>query len=294
LDSESPLSVQYWGARGSVPTPGPSTTRYGGNTSCVEVRAGEERIVLDAGTGILGLGEKLAAQRLSTTVTLFLSHLHWDHIQGLPFFAPAYKEGCRIQIMAPPQTGVPLDSILRGQMGPVHFPLPFDALSAEISFHELTEDGWEGTNVRVRGLRVRHASFTLGYRVEAFGRSVVFIPDNELVGGEYPVTSGWMDRLIAFVDGADLLIHDAMFTTEEYQELEGRGHSTFSQVLELAERAGVRTLRFFHHSPKRSDSELQVIVQHFREELGIRGIGLELDAAAEGALDNVELAAPAP
>ena len=260
----------------------------------MEVRAGEERIVLDAGTGILGLGEQLTAEGPSTAVYLFISHLHWDHIQGLPFFAPAYEEGCRIQITAPPQAGVPLDSILRGQMGPVHFPLPFEALSAEISFHELAEEGWEGTNVRVRSLRVRHASFTVGYRVEAFGRSVVFIPDCELVGGEYPVARGWMDRLVEFVDGADLLIHDAMFTTEEYQELEGWGHSTFSQVLELGERAGVRSLRFFHHSPKRADAELDLIVQHFREEIGVHGMGLELDAAAEGALDRVGLPAPAP
>ncbi len=282
LDTRRSLSVRCWGTRGSVPTPGSQTARYGGNTSCVEVQAGEERIVLDAGTGILGLGEQLVSEGPSRPVTLFLSHFHWDHIQGLPFFAPIFVDGFRIRIIGPPQDGAPLDSVLRNQMGPVHFPIPYEALSAEISFLELTEGSWVGTNVTVHSFRVRHTSFTVGYRVEAFGRSIVFIPDNELVGGEYDVSSNWMDELIAFVAGADLLLHDAMFTAKEYEKLEGWGHSTYAQAVELAERAGVKELHFFHHSPKRADDELARILRLFREGIGTRGFRLELAVSTEG------------
>lgn len=255
----------------------------------MEVRAGEERIVLDAGTGILGLGEKLVAEGTSKEIFLFLSHLHWDHIQGLPYFPPAYEEDFQIHIIGPPQVDTPLDSVLRSQMGPVHFPLPFEALSAEISFHHLTEGSWERANVEVQSKRVRHASFTVGYRVEAFGRSIVFIPDNELLGGEYEIPTGWMDEIIEFVAGADVLIHDAMFTEEEYQELEGWGHSTFSQALELAEEAGVGRLHFFHHSPKRADQELDRIVHAFRNELGGRKVEMEIEAATEGATHTLSV-----
>jgi len=167
-------------------------------------------------------------------------------------------------------------------MGPPHFPVPYDALSAQITFHEMSDEGWEESETRITAMRVRHSSNTVGYRVEAFGHSVVFVPDNELVGGEYPTSQGWIDQMVAFAADADLLIHDAMFTAEEYQSREGWGHSTFAQAFELAERAGVRALQFFHHSPHRSDAKLDGIVRHFREKVGARGLGLDIQAAAEG------------
>ncbi len=244
--------------------------------------AGEEKIILDAGTGIRPLGEKLKSEGSSKRVSIFLSHFHWDHIHGLPFFGPAYDPTYEIRIVAPAPDGADIEDILRAQMGPTHFPIPYDALSAKISFHGMNEGPWEGTKVRVRSIRVRHASFTVAYRVEAFGRSVVFIPDNELVGGDHATPGGWMGRMIEFASGADLLLHDAMFTNEEYRTREGWGHSTFSQALELAEQASVKRLDFFHHSPNRSDEELDGIVRHFREEVGVRGLKLDIHAAAEG------------
>ncbi len=283
MDKRRSLSVRFWGTRGSIPSPGNSTTRYGGNTSCVEVEAGDCRIILDAGTGIRLLGEKLNAESATKRASIFLSHFHWDHIHGFPFFAPAYNPEFELRIIGPTQEGMDMESLLRGQMESVYFPIPYDALSANITFHHLNEGSWEHDGVRLRSMRMRHTSFTVGYRVEAFGRKVVFIPDNELVGGSYSTPPGWMDQLVEFVAGADLLLHDAMFTTEEYPAREGWGHSTFTQALELAERARVKRLYFFHHAPGRSDQELDRIVQHFREEVGNRGSDLDVRAAAEGA-----------
>ena len=282
MDTGRSLSIQCWGTRGSLPSPGPSTVRYGGNTSCVEIQAGDCRIILDAGTGIRALGEKLKLETTTRRASIFLSHFHWDHIHGFPFFVPAYHPDFELRIVAPAQEGVDVESLLRGQMGPMYFPIPYDALSANISFQHLNEGSWEHDGVRMQSMRVRHTSFTVGYRVDAFGRSVVFIPDNELIGGSYPTPSGWMDSLLDFVSGADLLLHDAMYTTEEYLAREGWGHSTFSQALDLAERAQVKALHFFHHAPGRSDEELDRIVGHFRKEVGDKGLDLDVQAAAEG------------
>ncbi len=287
MEETQSLSIQCWGTRGSIPTPGPATARYGGNTSCVEVLAGGERIILDAGTGIRLLGEKLKQDDTAADVSLFLSHFHWDHVQGFPFFAPGCDRDSAIRIISPSPEGTDAESIFRAQMDPAHFPIPYDALSAGIIFHELSADGWEGENTRLTAMRVRHASNTVGYRVEAFDHSVVFVPDNELIGGDYPTPEKWMDQMVAFASGADLLIHDAMFTAEEYRSREGWGHSTFSQAFDLAEKAGVRGLQFFHHSPHRSDSDLDRIVQHFREQAGARGLSLKVQAATEGVRLNL-------
>jgi len=283
LDKGRSVTVRCWGTRGSVPSPGHATAKYGGNTSCVEVEAGDCRIILDAGTGIRLLGEKLSSERTTKRASIFLSHFHWDHIHGFPFFAPAYNPNFELRIIAPAQEGIDIESLLRKHMGPVHFPIPYDALSADITFHHLNEGSWEHEGVLMRSMRVRHTSFTVGYRVEAYGCAVVFIPDNELVGGSYSTPPEWAGKLEEFVSEADLLLHDAMFTTEEYSSREGWGHSTFSQAMELAERARVKQLQFFHHAPSRSDTELDRIVQHFREEVGVRGLDMEVNAAAEGA-----------
>jgi len=245
----------------------------------VEVLAGHSRIILDAGTGIRLLGERLEPERRTS---IFLTHFHWDHIQGFPFFAPAFSPDFDLRIVGPEQDGASVESLLAGQMGPRYFPLLYDHFRASISFHHLNEGTWEDGGVVVRAFRIRHSSFTVGYRVEAAGHSVVFIPDNELIGGPWPTPPGWMDDLVAFVDGADLLLHDSMFTDEEYVAREGWGHSTFSQTLELAERAGVGRALFFHHAPYRSDDALETILGHFQQKLEERGSALGVDVASEG------------
>jgi phosphoribosyl 1,2-cyclic phosphodiesterase len=249
----------------------------------VEVKAGDCRIIFDAGTGIRRLGEQLASES-GKRASIFLSHFHWDHIHGFPFFLPAYDPEFDLRIIGPAQEGTDMESLIRGQMGPLYFPVPYEALLAKITFQHLDQGDWEHDGIKMRSMRMRHTAFTVGYRVEAFGKSVVFIPDNELVGGEYPVPRGWRDGLIEFVSGADLLFHDAMFTEEEYRGKEGWGHSTYSQVLELAGESGVERLHFFHHHPARTDQELDDIVQLSQEEAAKRGLDMEVVAAEEGSV----------
>ena len=277
-----PLSIRCWGTRGSIPSPGPATAGYGGNTTCVEVVAGDCRIIFDAGTGIRLLGDKLIADGGKKKASIFLTHFHWDHIQGFPFFGPVYDPEFNLSIVGPMQENMDVESLFAGQMGPVYFPIPYEALSASLTFDHLKEGTWEHNGLRMRAMRMRHPSNTVGYRVESQGKSVVFIPDNELVGGDFPTPAGWRNALEEFASGADILFHDAMFTDEEYANLEGWGHSTFSQTLELAERAGVKQVFFFHHAPRRSDAELNQILDHFRKQVAERGLDLGVHAAFEG------------
>lgn len=277
------LRAVCWGTRGSIPSPGPTTTRYGGNTSCLEVRAGERLLIFDAGTGIRALGQRLAAGPGPVEADLFLSHFHWDHIQGLPFFAPLYDARTRLRIHGAPQDGVDVRALLAGQMSGTYFPVPHDALAAEMEFCEMGEAPWVEDDVEVASIRVRHPGRTLGFRVRAAGASLAYIPDNELIGASYPVDPDGYAELVAFLDGVDLLIHDAMFTDAEYPTREGWGHSTFRQTVRLAEEAGAGRLVFFHHAPDRGDDELDAIHADLREELGHRGSELETLLAREGA-----------
>jgi len=276
------VTVRCWGTRGSTPSPGPDTVGYGGNTSCVEVRAGGTRIILDAGTGIRLLGEEFRGEAADKKAVIFLTHFHWDHIQGLPFFAPAHDPAFHISIFGPEQEGLGVEALLAGQMGPIYYPVSLQELPASFTFAEVEEGSFTHEPFEVHAMRMRHPSVTMGYRAEAFGRSVVFIPDNELEGGSFPTPTGWREALEEFVRGADILFHDAMFTEEEGPSFRGWGHSTFEQVVELAIRAEVKKVFFFHHAPGRSDEELTKLLNRFREEVSNRGRDLQVHAAAEG------------
>ncbi|MDH5760579.1 MAG: MBL fold metallo-hydrolase [Gemmatimonadota bacterium] len=285
MDEATPpaqLSVRCWGTRGSIPSPGPATTRYGGNTSCVAVRVGGRCFIFDAGTGIRPLGHQILDLSRTPDTPLFLTHFHWDHIQGLPFFVPLYTEGAVLKILGPRQPDADMREIFERQMAPIHFPVPFSMVAAQLDFGHMEHDEWEDGGVTVRSMQVRHPSTVLGYRIEAGGVSVCFIPDNELEGEGYDLGPDWRARLVEFVGGADLLIHDSMYTDSEYAERRGWGHSTFRQSVDLARDAGVRRLLFFHHDPQRSDDALDAIVDRTRDEAAARGVSLEMAAAAEG------------
>ncbi len=274
--------LRCWGARGSIPSPGGNTARFGGNTSCVELVVRGRRLILDAGSGLRLLGERLMEQEAPVRADIFVTHFHWDHIQGFPFFPPLYDPTSRIRIFGPPQDGVDIRTLFAGQMGPIYFPVPFDAVAAHLDFVPVGSEPWEEDGIRVRSFRVRHPSTTVGYRIEWDSHSVSYVPDNELVGGSYPVDSDWRERFVDFVKGSDLLLHDAMFPEEEYPRREGWGHSTPEQSLELAREAGVQRLLLFHHSPELSDQELDRTVNRLQQEAATRSPEVYVDAASEG------------
>ena len=272
--------VRCWGTRGSIPSPGPATVRYGGNTSCFEVRHQGRRLIFDAGSGIRLLGTDLV-EKGPNAIHIFLTHFHWDHIQGFPFFAPLYDPEDTIHVVAPKQREIDVQNLFAGQMGPIYFPVPFSVVAAAVEFEHLNAGSYEIGDAVIEVMRVRHPSFVVGYRVRVGGRTICFIPDNELEGTGYEVGEGWSQRIRDFVGDADVLIHDAMYTQEEYGARAGWGHSTFQQSVRLAEEAGAKRLLLFHHEPTRTDDELDDIVSRLRDDALARGTSLEIAAATE-------------
>lgn len=275
------FTFTFWGTRGSVPSPGPSTVRYGGNTPCVEVRAPDDSLViLDAGTGIRALGDALAKRAAGAPVTgdIFLSHAHWDHIQGLPFFAPLYGRGNRFRIWAGAAAAEEVERAVRAQMSTGVFPVRFDDLEATMEFRTL-DGSHEARSYIIDTMGVSHPGGALGFRLRAPGDTaprLVYVPDNELTAGDS--ASDWPARLVSFARGAALLVHDATFTNDEYESHRGWGHSRLDDAVALASEAGVHRLVLFHHSPDRSDDELDA------ELVRLRGADhpFEILAATEG------------
>ncbi len=281
VDDGSAVTVRCWGTRGSIPTPGPETVRYGGNTTCFEVRYGGVRLIFDAGSGIRSLGMNVV-EKGPDTIHIFLTHFHWDHIQGFPFFKPLYDPEDSIRIVGPKQKDMDVQNLFAGQMGPIYFPVPFRVVAAEMRFEHLNEGSYEVGDVQLEVMRLKHPSFVIGYRIRVGGRTICFIPDNEMDGDASEVGDGWAERIRDFVGGADLLVHDAMYTVEEYPNRVGWGHSTFGQSFRQAEDGGVKRLLFFHHDPTRSDDELDAIVSRVRDDALSRGSSVEMEAAVEG------------
>ena len=283
------FTLRFWGTRGSIPTPGPSTVRYGGNTPCVELRtANGALVVLDAGTGIRELGLDLVRRANGAPINgdIFLTHAHWDHIQGIPFFAPAFHRGNRFTIWGSKSLATSIDRVLRDQMSSAVFPVSFEELAATFEFRELTEERHTSDGFEVRAVRVRHPGGALGYRFSATCESsggLVYISDNELAGTDaHDTPADWRRRLVEFVRGAQVLVHDATYTAAEYERHRGWGHSTDEDAIDLALEARVHTLVLFHHSPDRTDVELDQRVFECTALVASRGGDLRVIAAAEG------------
>jgi phosphoribosyl 1,2-cyclic phosphodiesterase len=281
--------VQFWGTRGSIPSPGPTTVRYGGNTPCVEVRTSSGwLIVLDAGTGIRELGRSLIARANGAPIRgdIFLTHAHWDHIQGMPFFGPLFQQGNHFTIWGPKSLAPTLDRVLRSQMSPVVFPVAFEQLQATIDFCEITDGRRSANGYEVRTFDVRHPGGALGYRFAEGDNSapaLVYISDNELgTGAAYDTRANWRRELVEFVRGARLFVHDTTYTAAEYDHHRGWGHSTYEDAVELALDAGVETLVLFHHKPERTDDEVDQRAAECRVIAEQRGKRLRIVAAAEG------------
>jgi phosphoribosyl 1,2-cyclic phosphodiesterase len=263
--------------RGSIPTPGPKTVRYGGNTTCLEVRCGSKIIILDAGSGLRNLGIALRKEFKvrPLKLTLLLSHTHWDHIQGLPFFAPLYQANCRLLILGPEGAKKSLAAVVTGQMESTYFPVPFSRLPSNITIEEHKRFDLSVGPVRVRALRANHPGVTVGYRLETPGGSLVFFPDTE------PRPGGDDRDMIEFLRGADVLVLDSQYDRAEYARHAGWGHGCLDDSVALALKAGVKHLILFHHDPEHDDKKMDFFVRHARRLVARARGKMKVDAARE-------------
>lgn len=275
------MLIRFWGVRGSIASPGPETAAVGGNTSCVEVVCGKTRLVLDAGTGLRGLGNHLLAAGEPLALTLLLSHYHWDHIQGLPFFVPLYMKQTELTIVGGPNGVMSAREALERQMSAPVFPVRLDEVGARIATREVrVGDAFEVGEALVRVARGNHPGGVVAYRIEHEGRSVVYATDTEHYACVDPA-------LRALCDGADVLVYDSQYTPEEYRTKLGWGHSTYVAGAELARAAGVGTYVLFHHDPLRTDEQVLALEQSARAAFAgsvaaREGLCLQVDAAHGG------------
>lgn len=274
------MKVVLWGTRGSLPTPGPETMRYGGNTSCVEVRAGEQLLILDAGTGIRRLGGTIEPE--VERIDILLTHLHMDHIQGLGFFDPLFRPGLEVHLWGPSSSTLSLYERLTRYLSPPLFPVRLRDLDCKLELHDvLLHPEFRIGEVEVRSQLVCHPGPTVGYRIESGGASLAYLPDHEpaLGAADFPRDPEWISG-IDLAEGADLLIHDAQFSAEEYDASVGWGHSSIQQALAFAMVAGVRELVPFHHDPNHSDALLDRLYEDVRKSCELP---FELTPGSEGA-----------
>lgn len=280
------MKVRFWGVRGSIAAPGPRTARYGGNTPCVEIRAADRLLIVDAGTGIRELGLALMKGAAGAPIegALFIGHTHWDHIQGFPFFTPLYLPSSRFSVYGMHGTTRSFREVMEGQMHSTYFPVQLKELASKPAFVELDAPVTVGP-VKVSYHFLNHPGITVGYRFEHEGRIVSYISDHEPYAklnrtGEFADKE---DAAVArFVEGSDLLICEAQYTADEYLMKKGWGHSTFGDVLDLASKAGAKRLALFHHDPAHDDDAMDALVASSVKLVAERGSALEVFAAREG------------
>ena len=307
LIRQRPSFIRFWGVRGSVPVPGPGTVRYGGNTSCIELRADGQVIILDCGTGIRGLGDELIRefQEQPLNLTLLITHSHWDHVQGFPFFQPAYEARNQIRVFGFEGAREGLAGIFSGQMESPYFPIGLGQLPGHLVFEELKQMEFDVGSVHVRAAFVNHPGICVGYRVDVGGRSVVYVPDHEpflrkvaatLRPEGPPVDIADFarredERFVEFIRGADILILDAQYNEDEYQHHVGWGHCCVDDAIDLAVRGGVGQLFLFHHDPAHTDEQLDEMLAKARQVSAAREPSLRVDMAREGLQVEFEVAA---
>lgn len=254
------MKVRLWGTRGSIPVPGRDTMVYGGNTTCIEVRLNDGSILIfDAGTGIRKLGLSLMRENNHRELNLVLTHSHWDHIQGFPFFEPANDPYVHINILGCPGTYFKLRKILTDQMEFKYFPLNFNALKARMVFKEVSNGSSYIGNAKLSFIELNHPGTAYGFKLVDQTKSFVLLTDNELFPPN-SVRTRW-EQFVEFCHGVDLLIHDAMWSDPEIKTKKGWGHSSMEQVIDLARAAQVKQALLFHHLPERTDLELESMFQ---------------------------------
>jgi CheY-like chemotaxis protein len=284
------MDIRFWGTRGSLAKPGRTTLQYGGNTACVEVRSDDGTlIVLDCGTGAHGLGQALLSAGPRCDGHLMITHTHWDHIQGFPFFAPLFVPGNSWDIYAPGALGQQLERTLAGQMEYNYFPITLAQLGAKIRFHDIAEGEFAIGQTRVTAQYLNHPALTLGYRLQSGGNAVVYSSDHEphapnpaaRAPGE-PARHKEDQRHIDFLAEADLIIHDSQYTIVEYPQKTGWGHTPAEWAVDYAVAARAKRLALTHHDPLRDDEAVDRIVAMCRQRASAAGSGIEIFAAAEG------------
>jgi len=288
------MKVRFWGTRGSIPTPGPSTVHYGGNTSCVELRAGDQILIFDAGTGIRDLGNYLLQEFNSRPLTLhvFLSHTHWDHIQGFPFFLPAYEDRNTLHLYGPPGRDKSLEKILKVQMDLDYFPIELGDLSPNIQVHEVRLPQKLG-KLTVEPFYLNHPALCLAYSISDGKRKVVYATDNEpyhdLLRQQNRRASQTSDfptyldeKFVEFLSRADLYIGEAQYTNVEYKEKKGWGHSPLESTVRFAVQANVKKLALFHHDPLHDDQFIDRMIEDAKQLVGMYAGQTECIGAREG------------
>ncbi len=295
-NSFGPNLLRFWGVRGSIPTPGPETVRYGGNTSCIEIRADGELIVLDAGSGLRKLGLALQAEFGDRTlaITMLISHTHWDHIQGFPFFGPLYRERNSVHILGFEGARSRLSSAFTAQMESPFFPVAMTSLPSNITIEELRDLDCSVGPIQVVACYANHPGVAVGYRLNTSTASIVYLPDNETIrpgckphdgppglGQEDPADT--RQRQLDFLRDADIAILDAQYNEEEYEAHQGWGHGCVNDVVQLAIEAGVKRLFLFHHDPAHDDAFIEATVARARQQAREAGSEIVIEAAQEGA-----------
>lgn len=244
------FKLKFWGVRGSIACPSPNHIAFGGNTSCIEVACGGDRIILDAGTGIRNLGHWLLRKNVMHA-TILLSHTHWDHINGFPFFSPAFRPERSFHLMAGHLKGGQIKDVFAGQMNNPYFPVPLDAMKAKMTYTDFdagdTFHLGEGDAVKVRTCPLNHPDNATGYRIEYTGKSMCYITDTEHEVGRPN------QHILALIEGADLVIYDSTYTDREFPMKIGWGHSTWEEGVRLCQAANAKSLAIFHHDPDHED-----------------------------------------
>jgi phosphoribosyl 1,2-cyclic phosphodiesterase len=275
------MHVTFWGTRGSIPAPGKETILYGGNTTCLElILQGGSRLIIDAGSGIRPLGEKLKAESEDVDVYLLITHIHWDHVMGFPFFAPIYNPSTRIRVDGYHTCMKGISYAFDTKMGDGFFPVKFNDLKADIQYLDgLSKGSLEIDGTIIDTIPLHHPQGGFGYRFREGDKTLVFITDNELTD------EAWSERTpedyVAFCKDADILIHDAQYTPLQIGDRRGWGHSDYEATLDLALRADVKQLFLFHHDPARTDAEVTAIRMQCDELAAAKNSSLVVEAAKE-------------
>jgi len=281
--SASPWRLRFWGVRGSFPAPGSGTVRYGGHTACLAFEGPGPAVILDAGSGLMPCGQSMVANDGPRDVEILLSHTHLDHLLGLPFFAPLYREGWTVRLRGPKPERRTLQSVVDAMLDQAVFPLPAAQRLARFTVEELGGGPFEVAGWTVRTCRLNHPGPTVAFRLDRPGvKSVAYVTDNELDGITHGVSPDWRAGLVDFLSGVDTLVHDTMFMEAELTSRAGWGHSSPRRAIQLAADAGCGELLLFHHDVFKDDDSMDAMVQRSRLAAAELAPGLSVDPAIEG------------